>query len=147
MQLVADRLGEVDDGVAAQDQVVRRGPRLRLQQVADVEARHLAQLELGAPAAVDPLEPDLQQVLGSGAGVVLAEQPQPGPGDHALVDVGALDRDATVRRDDVAERRQRVGLGAVGAAGAPRADLAVLGQLRQQPLLDHLPLLWVAPEL
>jgi hypothetical protein len=51
VQLVTDRLGEVDDGVAAEDQVVGPGAQLHLQQVAGVEAVIRAQVELRAPAA------------------------------------------------------------------------------------------------
>ena len=73
--------------------------------------------------------------------------PEPGALDHALVDVGAVDRDPLSGQRHVADRRERVGLGAVGAAGAPGTDLARLGELGQQLLLDQLPLLGVAPQL
>ena len=52
VQRVADGLGEVDDGVAAEHEVVGGGPRRHTQQVADLEAGEQAQLGLRHPLVV-----------------------------------------------------------------------------------------------
>jgi hypothetical protein len=139
-------LGEVDDGVAAEDEVVGASRRAQAQQVAQLEGDQRAQLGDRLPARAVVLE-EARQGRGRGvAHVVGAEVPGAGALDRAAIDVGPEDRRPRVGGREAAHRGQRVGLRSVGAAGAPGAQRAVGGERRHDLALQELPLLGVAPQ-
>src|SRR5439155_26487373 len=147
VQALADVVGEVDDGLAAGDQVVRRTRERHPQEVADLEGHAALQLLRRAPRGAVRLEPALELRARRRARVLLREPPLTGARDHAHVDVRALDLDPRVRDAVAADGRERVRLGAVRAARAPRLDAAALGQLGDDVDREQAPLLRVAPEL
>src|SRR5439155_1670621 len=83
--LVADPLGAVDDGVAAEDEVVGRRRKGHLQQVAGVEARDLFDSGRREPALSLRLEKPLQSRARGGAAVLGREAALAGALDHADV--------------------------------------------------------------
>jgi hypothetical protein len=147
VEVIADLLVEVDDGVPAQDEVERTGSDPHAEQVARVEAQPACELGLRDPLVALLHEPALERLARRRAGVGEAEAARLRFGDDPLVDVGAANLDPRagdrVRRDG----RQRVRLGAVRASRAPRADLAGLRELGQHVLAQHVPLLGVTPQL
>jgi hypothetical protein len=148
VQRVADLVVEVDDRVAAHDEVVGARARLDAQQVADLEAADGAQRGQRLVAAVgELLEAGGHELRGDGARVRGAEHALAGALDHAAVDVDARDRDVRPRHDPLGDGGEREGLRAVGAAGAPCTDAPGPCELGQHVLGEHLELLGVAPEL
>ncbi len=149
MERVANLLVEVDDRVAAEDEVVGIG--------SDQLAEQISLLEGDDPlerVGRDPGVALLREVRGErrGRGVARVGDGEDAAArllDHPLVDVGAGDRDVRRRDRSRRDRRERERLGTVGAAGAPAAHAAAaaLGELGQDLLLERLPELGVAPQL
>ena len=143
---------EVDEGVAAREQVETRDRRIRDQVQASEDDRP-AQLVAEDVAGRRALEVLLAQVGGDGLEILEAIAPLAGLRERALVDVGGEDLHSLAERlgaEQLRERdREAVRLLAAGAPGAPDADRSGgLGgeQLRQDVGAQAFPRWSVAKE-
>ena len=146
----ADGLGEVDDRVAAHDQVVGRDAGIGA--AADPRPRsgpsHSKSRAWPASRSAARMEEALHQALVDPTGVLGAERGPPGPGAHRRESMSVPTMRTGGGRDRLlGDRRQGERLGSVRGTSAPGANAAAARQLREDRVRQTLPLLGVAPSL